>query len=198
MESPLRGIKVTNRLLGIVVGVTLGTASLTVFAGSALMPDWPGRVGEHVNAALDPGMQEDALNDLQNAAIAGIKAAHARNRTQLEKLAPTTTDARARQAIAGALADLDEAEAKEIARIRKEPGKATSVTVGQVTDRMDARVAAAQSEFETISRAAQAERERLAQVERERQSAQAAQAAAAAAARAPRKADDEEESGDGR
>jgi hypothetical protein len=158
----------TNQLLAIVVGVTIGTASLTVFAGSGMMPEWPGRVGEHVNAALDPGMQEDALNDLQNAAIAGIKAARARNRGQLEKLAQTTTDARARQTIASALADLDEAEAKEIDRIRKEPGKATSVTVGQATDRMDARVAVAQGEVEAISRAAQAERERLAQAERER------------------------------
>jgi hypothetical protein len=195
----------TNQLLAIVVGVTLGTASLTVFAGSGLMPDWPGRVGEHVNAALDPGMQEDALNDLQNAAVAGIKAAHARNRAQLEKLAQTATDARAHQAIASALADLDEAEAKEIALIRKQPGKATSVTVGQATDRMDARVAAAQGELEAISRAAQAERERLAKAERDRAAqaeqerlAQAerqrlAQAAAAAAARAQRKGDDEDE-----
>jgi fused signal recognition particle receptor len=195
----------TNQLLAIVVGVTLGTASLTVFAGSGLMPDWPGRVGEHVNAALDPGMQEDALNDLQNAAVAGIKAAHARNRAQLEKLAQTATDARAHQAIASALADLDEAEAKEIALIRKQPGKATSVTVGQAGDRMDARVAAAQGELEAISRAAQAERERLAQAERDRAAqaeqerlAQAerqrlAQAAAAAAARAQRKGDDEDE-----
>jgi hypothetical protein len=195
----------TNQLLAIVVGVTLGTASLTVFAGSGLMPDWPGRVGEHVNAALDPGMQEDALNDLQNAAVAGIKAAHARNRAQLEKLAQTATDARAHQAIASALADLDEAEAKEIALIRKQPGKATSVTVGQAGDRMDARVAAAQGELEAISRAAQAERERLAKAERDRAAqaeqerlAQAerqrlAQAAAAAAARAQRKGDDEDE-----
>jgi hypothetical protein len=195
----------TNQLLAIVVGVTLGTASLTVFAGSGLMPDWPGRVGEHVNAALDPGMQEDALNDLQNAAVAGIKAAHARNRAQLEKLAQTATDARAHQAIASALADLDEAEAREIALIRKQPGKATSVTVGQAGDRMDARVAAAQGELEAISRAAQAERERLAKAERDRAAqaeqerlAQAerqrlAQAAAAAAARAQRKGDDEDE-----
>jgi hypothetical protein len=187
----------TNQLLAIVVGVTLGTASLTVFAGSGMMPDWPGRVGEHVNAALDPGTQEDALNDLQNAAIAAIKAAHARNRAQLEKLAQTATDARAHQAIASALADLDAAETKEIATIRKQPGKATSVTVGQATDRMDARFAAAQGEVEAISRAAQAERERLAQVEGERlaqaERQRLAQAAAAAAAREQRKADDEDE-----